>query len=394
MRSKIFSSRIEKLTESKSVEIADKIRKMKREGIDIIELQTGEPDFGTPQYIINAAYSAMKEGYTHYTSSRGVPELRDAISEKLQNENKIDADPEKEIIVTPGAVHAVFSAILATINSGDEVIIPDPCWVVYPACVEIAGGKLIRIPLNSEDNFELNRESIEKAITPRTKMLIINYPCNPTGTTLTRDKLKYIADIAKEHDLLVLSDEVYEKILYDGLKHTSIGSLADMEERTITVNGFSKTYAMTGWRIGYASASSAIIDQMLKIQQYSVTCASAFAQKAAIAALNGPQEPVHDMIKEYDQRRQLIVKKLNNIDGIYCRKPMGTFYAFTNISKLGTSSMEFANFLLDKARVGVVPGSAYGQSGDGYVRLSFANSKKNIEKAMERIEKFLGTKGA
>jgi len=394
MRSKIFSSRIEKLTESKSVEIADKIRKMKREGIDIIELQTGEPDFGTPQYIINAAYSAMKEGYTHYTSSRGVPELRDAISEKLQNENKIDADPEKEIIVTPGAVHAVFSAILATINSGDEVIIPDPCWVVYPACVEIAGGKLIRIPLNSEDNFELNRESIEKAITPRTKMLIINYPCNPTGTTLTRDKLKYIADIAKEHDLLVLSDEVYEKILYDGLKHTSIGSLADMEERTITVNGFSKTYAMTGWRIGYASASSAIIDQMLKIQQYSVTCASAFAQKAAIAALNGPQEPVHDMIKEYDQRRQLIVKKLNNIDGIYCRKPMGTFYAFTNISKLGTSSMEFANFLLDKARVGVVPGSAYGQSGDGYVRLSFANSKENIEKAMERIEKFLGTKGA
>ena len=394
MRSKIFSSRIEKLTESKSVEIADKIRKMKREGIDIIELQTGEPDFGTPQYIINAAYSAMKEGYTHYTSSRGVPELRDAISEKLQNENKIDADPEKEIIVTPGAVHAVFSAILATINSGDEVIIPDPCWVVYPACVEIAGGKLIRIPLNSEDNFELNRESIEKAITPRTKMLIINYPCNPTGTTLTRDKLKYIADIAKEHDLLVLSDEVYEKILYDGLKHTSIGSLADMEERTITVNGFSKTYAMTGWRIGYASASSAIIDQMLKIQQYSVTCASAFAQKAAIAALNGLQEPVHDMIKEYDQRRQLIVKKLNNIDGIYCRKPMGTFYAFTNISKLGTSSMEFANFLLDKARVGVVPGSAYGQSGDGYVRLSFANSKKNIEKAMERIEKFLGTKGA
>ena len=392
MRSNVFSSRIKRLTESKSIEIADKIRKMKREGIDVIELQTGEPDFDTPEHIVEAAYSAMKEGYTHYTSSRGIPELRDAISEKLQNENKIDADPEKEIIVTPGAVHAVFSAILATINPEDEVIIPDPCWVVYPACVEIAGAKLIRIPLNGKDNFELNIESIEKVITPRTKMLILNYPCNPTGTTLTLDKLKYIAEIAKEHDLLVLSDEIYEKILYDGLKHYSIGSLEGMKERTITVNGFSKTYAMTGWRIGYASASSVIIDQMLKIQQYSVTCASAFVQKAAIAALNGPQEPVDNMIKKYDQRKQLIIKRLNNIDGIYCRKPMGTFYAFVNISKLGMSSIEFANFLLDKAMVGSVPGSAYGESGERYVRLSFANSKENIEKAMERIEELLGTK--
>jgi len=392
MRSKFFSSRIEKLAESKSIEIADKIRKMKREGIDVIELQTGEPDFATPQHIMEEAYNAMKEGYTHYTSSRGIPELREAISEKLRKDNKIDADPEKEIIVTPGAVHAVFSAILATINPGDEVIIPDPCWVVYPGCVKIAGGKLIRIPLNSEDNFELNIESIEDAITPRTKMLIINYPCNPTGTTLTLDKLKHIAEIAKEHDLLVLSDEIYEKILYDGLKHYSIGSLEGMKERTITINGFSKTYAMTGWRIGYASASSAIIDQMLKIQQYSVTCAPAFAQKAAIAALNGPKEPVHSMIKQYDQRRQLIVKRLNDINGIFCRKPTGTFYAFPNISELGISSIEFANFLLDKARVGVVPGSAYGQSGEGYVRLSFANSKENIEKAMERMEKLLGTK--
>ena len=391
MRSDFFSSKIEKLTQSKSIEIADKIRKMKREGIDIIELQTGEPDFATPQHIIEEAYNAMKDGYTHYTSSRGIPDLRAAISEKLRKDNNMDVNPEKEIVVTPGAVHSIFSAILATINPGDEVIIPDPCWIVYPACVEIAGGKLIKIPVNGENNFELNMASIEKVITPRTKMLILNYPCNPTGGTLTIDNLKHIADIAKEHDLLVLSDEIYEKILYDGLKHTSIGSLEGMKERTITVNGFSKTYAMTGWRIGYTCASTEIIDQMLKIQQYSVTCASAFVQKAAIAALNGPQEPINNMIKEYNQRRQLIVKRLNNIEKISCRKPTGTFYVFVDISKLGMSSIEFANLLLDKAMVGAVPGSAYGESGEGYVRLSFANTIENIGVAMDRMEKILGT---
>lgn len=394
MCSNFFSSKIEKLTQSKSIEIADKIRKMKREGMDIIELQTGEPDFATPQHIIEEAYKALKEGYTHYTSSRGIPDLREAIGEKLRKDNNIYVCPEKEIIVTPGSVHAIFSAILATINPGDEVIIPDPSWIVYPACVEIASGKVIRTSLNGRDNFELNIEDLEKIITPRTKMLILNYPCNPTGEILTIDNLKHIADIAKEHNILILSDEIYEKLLYDGLKHTSIGSLDYMRERTITVNGFSKTYAMTGWRIGYASASSAIIDQMLKIQQYSVTCVSAFVQKAAIAALNGPQEHINNMINEYDQRRQLIVKRLNNIKKISCRIPAGTFYVFVDISKSGMSSVNFANFLLDKAMVGAVPGSAYGQFGEGYVRLSFANSKENIEKAMERMEELLGTKDA
>jgi aspartate aminotransferase len=392
MAFKGFSFRVMEVDQSKSIEIADKIRRLKTKGIDIIELQTGEPDFNTPQHIVDAAYDAMKKGYTHYTSSRGLPELREKVSEKLKKENKIDANPERDILITAGAVHAVFSAIMATVNPGDEVILFDPCWVAYPACVKLAGAIPVMIPLRGEDNSDVYAESIERQISPKTKMMILNYPCNPTGHTLTRDSLQHIADIAQEHDLLVMADEIYEKILYDSVTHHSMGCLDDMNGRTITVNGFSKTYAMTGWRIGYVCAGSEIINQMLKIQQYSVSCVSAFVQKAALSALNGPQDSVRNMVREYGQRRELIIDRLNRINGICCRKPMGTFYAFANIAELGMSSMEVAALLLDEAGIGVVPGSAYGQSGEGFIRLSFANSRENIEKAMNRMEKLLGTK--
>jgi aspartate aminotransferase len=379
------SGRTKDMVTSASVSIADKIRQMKREGLDIVELQTGEPDFATPDHIIQAAYEAMKQGYTHYVSSRGIPELREAIAEKLRSENKIKANPEREILVTPGAIHAVFAAMQALINPGDEVIIPDPCWVAYPGCIALSGGKAVRIPCRKE-TLEIDVERLKEAITPRTKLLILNYPSNPTGMTLTPDQVKGLAEIAIEHNLLVLSDEIYEKILYGGRNHSSIASLEGMQKITITVNGFSKTYAMTGWRIGYVCASSKIIDQMLKVQQYSVTCANAFVQKAAIVALKGSQECVRTMVKEYEKRRELIVTGLNKIKGISCRKPEATFYAFADISQLGLSSVEAAEFLLDRARVGVVPGSAYGSSGEGYVRLSFANSMENIEKALSRIK--------
>jgi len=380
-----ISERTKGMVPSASVSIADRIRQMKRKGLDIVELQTGEPDFTTPGHIIQAAYEAMQQGYTHYVSSRGIPELREAIAEKLWSENKIKADTEREILVTPGAIHAVFAAISATINPGDEVIIPDPCWVAYPGCIALSGGIAVRIACQKE-TLEIDIDHLKQAITPKTKLLILNYPSNPTGMTVTLDQLKGIAEIAIKRGLLVLSDEIYEKILYDGRKHYSIVNLEGMHERTITVNGFSKTYAMTGWRIGYVCASTRIIDQMLKVQQYSVTCANAFVQKAAIAALRGSQECLDNMIKEYDRRRQVITAGLNKIKGVSCRQPQGTFYVFADISQLGLSSVAAAEFLLDRAKVGVVPGSAYGPSGEGYVRLSFANSIENIEKALYQIE--------
>jgi len=378
------SKKVRNIIPSASVSIADKIRQLKRAGQNIIELQTGEPDFPTPQHIIQAAHKAMRQGYTHYVSSRGIPELREAIAEKLWNENRIKADPAREIIVSPGAIHAIFSTLSANINPGDEVIIPEPCWVGYAGCVALAGGKLVQVACKKEI-LQIDVDRLEQEITPKTKLLILNYPTNPTGATITLKQFKQISEIATKHNLLVLCDEVYEKILYDGRKHYSLASMEGMKERTITVNGFSKTYAMTGWRIGYACASEQIISQMLKVQQFSVTCANAFVQKAALAALKGSQECVQSMIGEYDRRRQLIINGLNNIDGISCYQPHGTFYAFADISQLGMTSVEIAGFLLDKAGVGVVPGSAYGPSGEGYVRLSFANSLANIEKALHRI---------
>jgi len=387
-----ISERASNIVPSASVSIADKIRQMKRQGLDIIELQTGDPDFATPEHIVQAASEAVRQGYTHYVASRGIPELREAIAEKLWKENRIKAEPETEIMVTPGAVHAVFAAVMATVNPGDEVIIPDPGWVAYPGCVALAGGTVTRIP-GYKKSLAPDIDQLQKAITPKTKLLILNYPSNPTGMTLTSDQLKQIAEIAIRHNLLVLADEIYEKILYDGREHHSLASLEGMPERTITINGFSKTYAMTGWRIGYACAGARIIDQMLKVQQYSVTCANAFVQKAAVAALRGPQECVTEMVEEYDRRRQAITNGLNRIKGISCRQPEGTFYVFADISQLGLSSVAAAEFLLDKARVGVVPGSAYGPSGEGYMRMSFANSMENIERALSQIEEAGGANG-
>ena len=380
----LISKKTKDIVSSASVSIADKIRRMKRKGLDIVELQTGEPDFTTPDHIIQAAYKAMQQGYTHYVSSRGILELREAIAEKLWRENKIKSDPEKEILVTPGAIHAVFAAISATINPSDEVIVFDPCWVAYSGCIALSGGTVVRVPCQ-KGSLEIDVDRLTEVITPKTKLLILNYPSNPTGMTLSLDQLKRISEITIKHNLLVLADEIYEKILYDGRKHHSIASLEGMQERTITVNGFSKAYAMTGWRIGYVCASPKIINQMLKVLQYTVTCANPFVQKAAIVALKSSQECVQNMIKEYDRRKGVITGGLNKISGIFCPQPQGTFYVFADFSQLGLSSVEATEFLLNRAKVGVVPGSAYGPSGEGCVRLSFANSIENIERALDQI---------
>jgi aminotransferase len=353
---------------------------------DVIRLEAGEPDFNTPRHICEAAERAMREGKTHYTSSRGMLELRKAIAEKARKENGIDADPEEEIVVTAGASCAVYLAIHTVIEEGDEVLIPDPTWPAYEACVKLAGGKPIPYSLTEERGFRFDIDEIQKLITKRTKMIIVTSPSNPTGGVIPLRDLKDLADVAIKHDLIVLSDEVYEKIIYDGHTHHSIASLPEMKERCITVNSLSKTYAMTGWRLGYAIAPKDIASQMAKLNLFVNSCPSSISQEAGLAALTGPQDEVKRMVEEYARRRRIIVDGLKNIKGFRINPPMGAFYAFPNIQELNYSSWDFCMLLLKVGRVATVPGSAFGSRGEGYIRISYANSIENIKEALRRIE--------
>lgn len=380
--SKYISRKVQELPTSGIRVIFEKARQMK----DVIGLEIGEPDFDTPIHIKEAAKKALDEGFTHYTPFTGIEELRMAIAEKVKAENGIDADPHKEIAVTPGACSAIYCAVLSTINPGEKVLIPDPGWPHYESCVKIAGGIPEHYPLLEENDFRVDVDDLSKRVDERTKAIIINSPNNPTGSVLTRKDLEGIAQIAQKNDLVVISDEVYEKIIYDDTEHISIASLPGMFERTITVNALSKTYAMTGWRIGYVIAKEEIISQMAKLILYTSTCANSIGQKAAIAALRGPQDCVYEMVREYKRRRDFIVKKLNEIPGISCKMPSGAFYVFPNIKQYGMPSFDFVLHLLEKAKVSMVPGSSFGEHGEGYVRISYATSLKNLEEAMDRLE--------
>ena len=383
------SKRVAGVQPSATVAVSDKARAMATQGLDVINLGGGDPDFDTPSHIVDAALEALRQGHTHYVSSAGLRGLRAAIADKLREENGLEFDPDAEIIVTPGAKLALFAAIMATVEEGDEVLILDPAWVSYVPCVQLAGGVPVHIPLSAEDGFRVTDARLRPKLTPRSKLLIVNSPNNPTGRVLTREELEAVVKVALENDLLVLSDEIYEKILYDGHQHISIGSLPDMLDRTIVINGFSKAYAMTGWRLGYVAAKGPLAKEILKVQQHSVTCASSFTQYAGIAALTGPQYAVFQMVEEYRRRRDLITEGLNSLPGISCHQPEGTFYAFPDISATGMSSIEFADMLLSKARVAVTPGIAFGDSGEGHVRISFANSTQLIEKAIKRMRDVL-----
>ena len=369
--------------------VTDMARAMARQGLDVINLGTGDPDFDTPSLLVEAALEAIRSGYTHYVSSAGIAELRTAIAEKLGKENGLDFDPDSEIIVTPGGKLALFAAVMATVDEGDEVLILDPSWVSYAPCVQLAGGVAVHVPLRKEDNFRVTETGLRAKLTSRSRLLIVNSPNNPTGRVLTPQELAAIADVALAHDLWVLSDEIYEKVLFDGHEHCSVGSLPDMLDRTIIINGFSKTYAMTGWRLGYVAAKARLAKEILKIQQHSVTCAASFTQYAGTAALTGPQDAVSQMVEEYRKRRDIITEGLNGLPGVSCHLPEGTFYAFPDISGTGMSSMEFADMLLSEARVAVTPGIAFGQSAEGHVRLSFATSTQLIEAAIERMRAVL-----
>lgn len=354
---------------------------------DIIGLHAGEPDFPTPKHIVDAGSQALDQGYTHYTHGAGLLQLREKISRKLLEENDIEANPKTEITVTTGGFAAIFATIQATINPGDEVIIPQPSWPSYAGFVLLADGVPVPVPLRGPD-FEPSREDVNQRISKKTKMILVNSPNNPTGAVYSRNCLLELGKLAEENGLLILTDEVYEKMVFDGNKHFSIASRSEFKNSTITVNSFSKTYAMTGWRIGYVVANEAITNGIRKMHGYMASCAAASAQKAALEALTGSQDCISEMIEEYRRRRDLIVRGLNEIDGFQCKPPKGTFYAFPNISRLSLPSAVLAEQLLEQAKLATIPGSAFGEAGEGYLRLSFATSQRNILEALSRIEKW------
>ena len=353
----------------------------------VISLGIGEPDYATPWHIREAAIYSLEKGYTMYTSSSGMPELRQELSRHLGDNYNVAYSPDNELLVTVGVSEALDLAIRAIINPGDEVIMPDPCYTSYNPCVIMAGGTPVMIPTNQENNFEISGADIEKRVTPRTKAILIGYPANPTGAVMTRDKLTQIAKVARRHQLLVISDEIYGKLAY-GVEHTCFAALSEMRENTILLGGFSKAYAMTGWRIGYAAAHQEIIAAMTKIHQYTMLCASIMGQAAAIEALKSGESSVTEMIEEYNRRRLVIVKGLNDI-GLSCFEPRGAFYAFPSIKSTGMTSEKFAERLLIEAKVAVVPGSAFGQCGEGHIRCCYATSLADIEEALSRMKQFV-----
>ena len=357
---------------------------------DVISLGIGEPDFVTPPAITQAGIASLNHGETHYTSNSGIEELRVLLGGHLEKLYGLRYQPD-EILITVGVSEALHLAMLALLDPGDECILTEPSYVAYKPSVIFAGGVPVVVETRVEDNFEVSAEQIERAITPRTRMLLLGYPNNPTGAVMPRKRLGEIAELAERHNLVVLSDEIYDRLVY-GVEHVCFASLANMRERTVLLGGFSKAYAMTGWRIGYACAPADLIGGLRKIHQYIIMSAPTTAQVAAIEALKDGEPFVRQMVAEYDQRRQLIVRGLNQI-GLPTFEPRGAFYAFPDIRPTGLTSEEFSERLLMEAKVAAIPGSAFGRSGEGYVRCAYANSLANIEEALDRIERFVKKNG-
>ena len=384
-----ISARAAQLTPSLTLSIDSKAKAMKAEGIDVCGFGAGEPDFDTPEHIKAAAVEALQAGFTKYTPSSGIPELRQAISEKFAADNAVDYRAG-QIVVSNGAKHACYNAILATCQPGDEVIIPSPYWVSYPDMVRLAGAEPVIVPTMERNAWKMRAEDFENAMTPRTKMLILNTPSNPSGSVYGREELQAIVDVAAEEDIYILSDEIYEKLIYDDVKHVSIASLSkDAYGLTITVNGFSKSYAMTGWRLGYLGAPEAVAKAVDSIQSHSTSHPTSFVQRAGLVALKGDQQPIADMREEFDMRRNYMFDRITKIPNVTAVKPQGAFYILVNISQLGLTSQNFADRLLSKANVAVIPGAAFGD--DRTVRLSYATSIDVIKKGLDRFQDFCRT---
>ncbi|MDB6147115.1 MAG: aminotransferase class [Spartobacteria bacterium] len=384
-----ISARAAQLTPSLTLSIDSKAKAMKAEGLDVCGFGAGEPDFDTPEHIKRAAIEALEAGFTKYTPSSGIPELRQAIAEKLAADNQLTYKAS-QIVVSNGAKHACYNAILATCQPGDEVIIPSPYWVSYPDMVRLAGAEPVILPTTERMQWKMRAEDFENAMTPRTKMLILNSPGNPTGAVYTQEELQRIVEVAAEEDIYILSDEIYEKLVYDDAKHVSIASLSkEAADLTITVNGFSKSYAMTGWRLGYLAAPEAVAKAVDSIQSHSTSHPASFVQRAGLAALKGDQQPLADMREEFDMRRNYMIDRISKIPNITAVKPRGAFYVLVNISQLGLTSQNFADRLLSKANVAVVPGAAFGD--DRTIRLSYATSIDIIKKGLDRFQDFCRT---
>jgi aspartate aminotransferase len=384
-----ISARAAQLSPSLTLSIDSKAKAMKAEGIDVCGFGAGEPDFDTPEHIKAAAIAALEAGFTKYTPSAGLPELRQAIAEKLEADNQISYRAS-QIVVSSGAKHSCYNAILATCQPGDEVLIPSPYWVSYPDMVRLAGAEPVIVQTTERNGWKMRASDFENAMTPRTKMVILNSPGNPTGAVYTREELEGIVEVAAEEDIYILSDEIYEKLVYDDAKHVSIASLSpEAYGLTITVNGFSKAYAMTGWRLGYLAAPEAVARAVDNIQSHSTSNPCSFAQKGAVAALKGDQQALADMRDEFSMRRDYMFDRITKIPNITAVKPQGAFYILVNISQLGLSSQNFADRLLSKANVAVVPGAAFGD--DRTVRLSYATSIDVIKKGLDRFQDFCRT---
>ncbi|MCW3986487.1 MAG: pyridoxal phosphate-dependent aminotransferase [Candidatus Bathyarchaeota archaeon] len=388
--SSIFARRMQDLGTETAFEVLAKAKALEKQGREIIHLEIGEPDFDTPKNIRDAATKAMNSGYTHYVPAAGIPELREAIAEHISETRNITVNPE-EVVVTPGAKPIIFFSILACVEMGDEVMYPNPGFPIYESLIKFLGAKPVPMPLKEENDFALDTVDTVEKISDKTKMIILNFPENPTGGVLIKENLEAIADKVKDRDdLIIVSDEVYSRMIYEG-EHRSIASLPGIKDKTVIIDGFSKTYAMTGWRLGYGVMPKNLAEKITQLMINSNSCTCAFSQMAGVEALRGPQDEVERMVEELKGRREVIVSGLNRIEGITCNKPQATFYVFPNVKGVNLDSRKLPDFLLNKAGVATLSGTAFGEYGEGYMRFSFANSIPNIEKALTRTDEALQT---
>lgn len=385
-----LAERMDRLGTETAFEVLAKARRLEAEGMDVIHLEIGEPDFDTPSNIIDAGARAMNEGYTHYGPSPGLNELRERIAQEVSETRGISVHSDN-VVVTPGAKPIMFFTILALVDEGDEVLHPNPGFPIYESMISFAGGIPVPMKLLSSRNFNVDVEEVRGQITSKTKLMVINSPNNPCGSVIEQQDVEALADLAKEHDITVLTDDIYRRFLYEGEFH-SVTSFPGMKDRTIILDGFSKTYAMTGWRLGYGVMPLEMVEPISRLVTNSVSCTAAFSQIAAIEALDGPQDKAYEIVAEFKSRRDIFVKGLNEIPGIRCAMPKGAFYAFPDIEETGMSSREFADGLLSDAGVASLAGESFGEYGTGCVRFSFANSAENLERALERIEKFVSSR--
>ncbi|MEM3546846.1 MAG: pyridoxal phosphate-dependent aminotransferase [Candidatus Bathyarchaeia archaeon] len=380
-----IAERMLKLKAESAFFVLQKAKALESQGFDIIHFEIGEPDFDTPEHIKEAAIKALREGFTHYTPSPGIPELREAIADSIEEEFGVEYTPD-EVMVTPSGKTAIFYALVSVVGEGDEVIMPTPSFPAYESVVRFLNAKPVFVELEEEEDFRLKPELVESKVTPKTRAIVINSPHNPCGSILTRSDVEGLADLALKHDLMLITDDVYHKLIYDGFRHESVVSIPDVKDRTILINSLSKTYAMTGWRVGYVAANRELINHMTILQNNVVSCVPSFIQKASIAALRGPQDFVKKMVEEYTRRRDIIVDGLNKIKGFVCKKPLGAFYAFVNVKNVGLTDIELAEYLLKEAKVATLHGSAFGYGGEGYLRFSYATSMEKIKEGLKRIK--------